>query len=176
MSIRWTNYPGEKLIEKAEIMVDGQLLQCIRYCNECGKLFSVLDKEVVCDDCVKMCCECDCNERVTKKCMVCNDSICELCYGKTFINKNEWLQVGRVCDNKNCKNVCCVNCITTCYDCCNEGKDYPSYCMNCQETLVKVDCKYHDRYTCGQHLYAFNDIQTNCGECFANYNYSKRYQ
>ena len=102
-----------------------------------------------------------------KNCPICDSSVCSECATEqNNLLFEEWLDD---CQNKcdKCKRIGCRNCISTCFQCWNEGDEYNFLCQDCSD-LTEQDCEYHSYWTlCPKHY------KEECCVCKANKNYSR---
>lgn len=113
----------------------------------------------------------------------CGQKICRDCHKnkKDIITLNEWLiNVPNRCEK--CEKICCSQCIRTCYNCQNEGRDFIFTCIECSG-VIKSDCEYHTWYICencnngAYHGALYHDKtkpkKFKCPECRGNKNYDR---
>lgn len=110
----------------------------------------------------------------------CNTT-CDICKGKFFTKEgivwmNEWLDVEMKC--KKCNKIACATCLKVCYDCENEG-EHNTMCESCNKKyknfIEEIKCTIHTWFSCKKHREINKSSEFQCKECFANYNYSRKY-
>ena len=104
-----------------------------------------------------------------KQCHICKYDICSNCsLGTNSMCLNEWLiECSNVCSL--CNRIGCARCVTTCYQCHNQGDIHPMVCLDCSK-LMKNKCLDHsDWHFCEKHF------EMECPECGSNKNYSSKY-
>lgn len=105
------------------------------------------------------------------ECHICKEKICEDCHDRGSSQINEWLEISLKCTK--CGKLTCPHCMSLCYSCANEG-NYVEHCNQCSTKQIKSICNLHDWYLCDRH--DSEERFNGCGECRANYNYSRRMQ
>lgn len=109
-------------------------------------------------------------------CHCCERPVCDDCYDNDEPYVTSWLQVSTTC--MKCLKYTCTNCISVCYDCANNewNEEYEICCTKCAANkLTRVDCEYHEWWTCGKHETDAQEKFKGCGECYANWNYAGKH-
>lgn len=100
-------------------------------------------------------------------CEICNENLCKDCHESVSFNADWLYDLDNKCND--CGKRGCIQCLSACYQCCNVGED-KVLCMNCDKGKIQdVSCEYHDWYVCDK-------CDKECQQCFANKNYSDKYQ
>lgn len=93
------------------------------------------------------------------------------CEDNGAVSLNEWMEISSSCCK--CFKTGCACCLIGCYSCVNTDDSTSSICNTCEEKaniFKQVGCSEHTWYVCKEHI---ND---KCGECYANENYTAKYE